>query len=179
MRRKKESEVEQENEPSLETAYFAGGCFWGVEYFLQKVSGVQSVISGYMGGHVSNPTYEQVCGKKTGHVEAVEVIFNSHQTSFETLCKVFFETHDPAQANGQGPDVGPQYLSVIFTTNDEQKKVAEKLITLLEEKGLKIATQIKPVGKGVEKFWPAEDYHQNYYFNNGKQPYCHVYTQRF
>lgn len=162
-----------------EIAYFAGGCFWGVEYFFKKSEGVKTVRSGYMGGDIANPTYEQICSKKTGHVETVEVVFDATKTSFENLCKLFFEIHDPSQKNGQGPDIGEQYLSMIFVVNDAQKSIAEKLITQLEANGLKVVTQIKKAGDGVEKFWPAELYHQNYYFRNGKQPYCHKYTKRF
>ncbi len=161
--------VELKKEDNFETAYFAAGCFWGVEYLLKQEKGVKSVRSGYMGGDVVNPTYEQVCTKKTGHLETVEVIFDKTQTDFETLAKVFFEIHDPTQTNGQGPDIGPQYLSAIFYIDETQKKIAKKLINILEEKDLEIATKLI----AAPKFWPAELYHQNYYTHNGKQPYCH------
>jgi len=151
-------------------AIFAGGCFWGVEYWLQKQPGVIEVISGYTGGHKEKPTYREVCGHGTGHLEAVEVLYDPARVSYEELAKLFFEIHDPTQANGQGPDIGNQYLSAIFTTDDEQKRVAEKLIAELKAKGLKVVTQVRPAGK----FWPAEEYHQDYYEKKGSTPYCHV-----
>ncbi len=156
-------------------AYFAGGCFWGVEYHLEKLNGVESVASGYMGGTYKNPTYRDVIYKDTGHYESVEVVYDAKVTSYETLAKLFFEIHDPTQANGQGPDIGKQYLSVIFFNNDDEKKVAKKLITILESKKLSIATKVLP----VSKFYTAEEYHQDYYVKHQKQPYCHVYTKRF
>lgn len=167
--------VEEKSEQNSEIIYFAAGCFWGVEYFLKKAKGVKSLRSGYIGGKKENPTYEEVCTKTTGHIEAVEVIFDKNQTDFETLAKLFFEIHDPEQENGQGPDIGPQYVSAIFYTNEDQKLIAEKLIKILEEKSLKIATKLLP----APKFWPAELYHQNYYIHNGKQPYCHKRVLRF
>ncbi len=171
--------VEFKKDAVDEVAYFAGGCFWGVEYFLKNVAGVKKIRSGYMGGDVENPSYEQVCTKKTGHVETVEIVFDGGRVSFEELCKIFFEIHDPTQANGQGNDVGPQYLSVIFAVDEEQKNVARKLIATLEGKGLKVATEVRDAESGTKKFWPAELYHQNYYFHNGKQPYCHKRIKRF
>ncbi len=169
--------VEFKKDAQDEIAYFAAGCFWGVEYYFKKFHGVKKVTSGYMGGDVENPTYEQVCAKKTGHLETVEVIFDSTKTNFEELCKLFFEIHDATQTDGQGPDRGPQYLSAIFATNAKQKEIAQKLIVILENKGLKIATKIYDAAN--IKFWPAELYHQNYYFRNGKQPYCHIYKKLF
>jgi peptide methionine sulfoxide reductase msrA/msrB len=167
--------IPERNDAMTETAYFAGGCFWGVEYHLKKQAGVISVRSGYMGGHTSNPTYREVCSGTTGHAETVEVVFDPSQTSYETLARIFFETHDPTQKNRQGPDVGSQYRSEIFYANDEQKKTAEKLMGMLKEKGYRVVTELSPAGT----FWPAEDYHQDYYAKTGKQPYCHVYTKRF
>ena len=157
------------------TAVFAGGCFWGVEYFLQKAPGVVSVTSGFMGGHVRNPSYHEVCTGKTGHAEVVKVIYNPKLTSYETLLKLFLEIHDPTQVGGQGPDVGDQYRSEIFYMNDEQKQFAVKYIGILKSKGLRVATAITE----ASEFWDAEDYHQDYYFKNGKTPYCHGYTKRF
>ncbi|HNY53529.1 MAG TPA: bifunctional methionine sulfoxide reductase B/A protein [Bacteroidales bacterium] len=157
------------------TAVFAGGCFWGVEYFLQKAPGVVSVTSGFMGGHVRNPSYHEVCTGKTGHAEVVKVIYNPKLTSYETLLKLFLEIHDPTQVGGQGPDVGDQYRSEIFYMNDEQKQLAVKYIGILKSKGLRVATAITE----ASEFWDAEDYHQDYYFKNGKTPYCHGYTKRF
>jgi peptide methionine sulfoxide reductase msrA/msrB len=156
-------------------AVFASGCFWGTEFYLQKVEGVISTQVGYTGGHVDNPTYEQVCSKNTGHYEAVEVVYNPSIISYEQLTKIFFETHDPEQKNGQGPDIGPQYRSAIFVADDEEKAVANKVITILEAKGYDIATVVLPAAT----FWPAELYHQDYYDNKGGTPYCHKYTKRF
>jgi len=157
------------------TAIFAGGCFWGVEYFLQKAPGVISVTSGYTGGHVKNPSYREVCTGNTGHAEAVKIVYNPDKTSYDKLLKLFMEIHDPTQVGGQGPDIGDQYRSEIFYLNDDQKAIAEKDINILKAKGLKIATAIT---KATE-FYQAEAYHQDYYFNNGKVPYCHAYTKRF
>jgi peptide methionine sulfoxide reductase msrA/msrB len=158
-----------------DTAYFAGGCFWGVEYYLEKAEGVLSVRSGYMGGHLDNPSYEQVCDKSTGHAEAVEVTFDPSKISYEELTKLFFEIHDPTQIDRQGPDVGEQYRSVVFYTDDSQKQTAEKLIGILKGKGFKIATEVAR----ADTFWSAEDYHQDYYTRTGKYPYCHAYEKRF
>lgn len=156
-------------------AIFASGCFWGTEYHLQKVDGVIATQVGYIGGHKDNPTYQEVCAKTTGHAEAVEVIYDPQQVTFETLARLFFETHDPTQIDRQGPDIGEQYRSEIFYLDDEQKTISEKLITLLEAKGLKVATRLTP----ASTFWEAEDYHQDYYQNRGGTPYCHWYTERF
>ena len=158
-----------------EKAYFAGGCFWGVEYLFQKQKGVVSTRVGYMGGHTTNPTYEEVCTGTTGHVETVEVVFDPAVTDYETLAKFFFEIHDPTQRNGQGPDVGEQYRSVVFYTDEKQKKIAEKLIGILRQKGYDVATQVRPAGQ----FWEAERYHQDYYRRTGKAPYCHFWQKRF
>ena len=156
-------------------AYFAGGCFWGVEYLLEKQTGVKDVISGYMGGHVENPSYYGVVKGDTGHVETVEVIYNPEEISYESLTKLFFEIHDPTQKDGQGPDIGSQYLSVIFYGNEDEKKSTENLIKILESKGYDIATTLKP----YSPFYAAEAYHQNYYLRTGKTPYCHVYKKIF
>lgn len=161
--------------PTRETAVFASGCFWGTEYMFVKESGVISTRVGYTGGFVQNPTYQQVCSGNTGHAEALEVVFDPTKVSYEKLARLFFETHDPTQVNGQGPDIGEQYRSVIFYTDDAQKAVAEKLIAELEGKGLKVATQVVK----ASEFWPAEDYHQQYYTKNGKKPYCHSYRKLF
>ncbi|MCX6334460.1 MAG: bifunctional methionine sulfoxide reductase B/A protein [Bacteroidia bacterium] len=157
------------------TAIFAGGCFWGVEYFLQKQPGVISVTSGYTGGHVKNPSYKQVCTGTTGHAEAAKVIYDPEKTNYEKLLKLFMEIHDPTQVGGQGPDLGDQYRSEIFYMNDEQKNIAEKNINILKSKGYKVATAVTK----ASEFFDAEGYHQDYYFNNGKVPYCHGYTKRF
>ena len=159
----------------IEKAYFAGGCFWGVEYWLEKEKGIIAVTSGYMGGTVKNPTYEQVCTGKTGHAETVEVQFDPNKISYEKIAKLFFEIHDPTQLNRQGPDIGYQYRSAVFYTNDKQKEIAEKLIGQLRLKGFKAATTVEKAGP----FYKAESYHQNYYNKNGKLPYCHIPTKRF
>ena len=159
----------------LDTGFFAGGCFWGMEYEYKRLKGVKSVKVGYMGGHTSNPTYKEVCTGKTGHYETTEVVFDPSQVSYENVAKYFFEIHDPTQSNGQGPDIGEQYLSVLFYKNDSEKATAEKLIGILKNKGYKVATKLLKAGT----FWKAEDYHQDYYSKTGKTPYCHVYTKRF
>jgi len=167
--------VPADNKSNTETAYFAGGCFWGTEHYLNKTKGVITTTVGYMGGDVENPTYKQVCAGNTGHVETVQVVFDPAIISFEELAKLFFEIHDPTQSDGQGPDIGEQYLSVIFYMNDDQKAISEKLIKILQRKGYRIATTLQK----ADKFWDAEDYHQDYYEHKGTQPYCHFYTKRF
>ena len=156
-------------------AYFAGGCFWGTEYFFKEAEGVISTSVGYMGGPKKNPTYKEVCGGNTGHIETVEVTYDPSQTSFEKLAQLFFEIHDPTQVDRQGPDVGEQYRSAIFYVDDQQKRISEKLIKMLKDKGFEAATRLVK----AEAFWAAEDYHQDYYEKTGKQPYCHFYTKRF
>ena len=156
-------------------AYFAGGCFWGVDYWLKSAPGVISVTAGYMGGTTKNPTYKQVCTGTTGHAETVEVVFDPNKTTYEDLAKLFFEIHDPTQRNRQGPDVGYQYRSAIFYADQQQKQIAERLIEQLKKKGLKVVTSVEP----AKEFWPAEDYHQDYYGKTGGNPYCHIRTKRF
>lgn len=169
------AEEKRKEATKTETAYFAGGCFWGVEYFFQKEKGVLSTRVGYMGGHLKHPTYDDVCEGNTGHAETMEVVFDPAQTSYETLARLFFEIHDPTQVNRQGPDIGEQYRSEIFYVNDEQKQIAEKLIKILKDKGYKVATKVTK----ADTFWVAENYHQSYYQKNGHHPYCHGYTKRF
>jgi peptide methionine sulfoxide reductase msrA/msrB len=160
---------------SYTTAIFAGGCFWGVEYFLQKEPGVLAVVSGYIGGHVKNPSYKEVCTGNTGHAEAVRVVYDPEKTTYEKLVKLFLEIHDPTQVDRQGPDIGSQYRSEIFYINEEQRVVAKKYLDILRDKGYKVATGLT----AASEFYDAEDYHQDYYFENGKAPYCHGYTKRF
>jgi peptide methionine sulfoxide reductase msrA/msrB len=157
------------------TAIFAGGCFWGVDYYLKKAPGVVAVISGYTGGHVPNPTYKQVCTGQTGHAEAVKVFYDPRKTDYDKLLRLFLEIHDPTQVGGQGPDIGDQYRSEIFYLNEDQEKTAENDLDILRVKGYNIATKVTK----ASEFYPAEDYHQDYYFKNGKLPYCHAYTKRF
>ena len=157
------------------SAYFAGGCFWGVEYYLEKLNGVKEVSSGFMGGRVEHPSYEQVVMTRTGHLETVEVLYDPKKISYEALVKTFFEIHDPTQTDGQGPDIGEQYHSAIFVANDKERQVVEKLVAVLKNKGYKIATKILP----KKPFYKAEAYHQDYYDRHGKKPYCHGYIKRF
>jgi len=157
------------------TAIFAGGCFWGVEYFLQKEPGVISVTSGYTGGYIKNPSYKEVCTGRTGHAEAVKIIYDPEKMTYEKLLRTFLEIHDPTQVGGQGPDLGDQYRSEIFYMNDQQKEIAEKNLKTLKVKGYKVATAVTK----ASEFFDAEDYHQDYYFNNNKLPYCHEYVKRF
>lgn len=156
-------------------AYFAAGCFWGVEYYFQKQKGVKSVISGYMGGFVDNSTYQIVSSGNSGHLEVVEVTYDESIVSYESLAKLFFEIHDFTQTNGQGSDIGSQYLSAIFYVDESQKNIAQKLIVELEKKGYKVATTLHP----EVTFYKVEDYHQNYYNKTGKFPYCHSYKKIF
>jgi peptide methionine sulfoxide reductase msrA/msrB len=158
-----------------DTAYFAGGCFWGVEYYMEQAPGVLSVESGYMGGSTENPSYRQVSSHRSGHAETVQVVYDPSLTDYEKVAKLFFEIHDPTQVDRQGPDVGNQYRSEVFYRTVEQKEIAEKLVSILERNGLKVATQITP----ARTFWQAEDYHQDYYSKNGGTPYCHIRVDRF
>lgn len=167
--------VPASQEQKADTAYFAGGCFWGTEYLLQDFDGVLSTRVGYMGGHTENPTYKEVCDGSTGHAEAVEVVYDPAITDYETLARFFFEIHDPTQVNRQGPDIGDQYRSVVFFTNRRQKEVADSLIEVLKDKGYNVATEVVSAGA----FWEAEDYHQDYYKYTGNQPYCHSRQKRF
>lgn len=156
-------------------AIFASGCFWGTQHYLGKAEGVMSTRVGYTGGDAENPTYDQVLTGRTGHVEAVEVIFDSGKISYEDLAKIFFETHDSTQIGGQGPDIGTQYKSVIFYLDKIQKETAERLIEILRKKGIDVATELRP----AKDFFVAEQYHQNYYQKSGGSPYCHFYRKLF
>jgi peptide methionine sulfoxide reductase msrA/msrB len=160
---------------ATETAIFAGGCFWGVEYHLNKLDGVISTTVGYTGGNLTNPEYYDVTTGTTGHAEAIEVVFDPSKVTYEDVAKLFFEIHDPTQKNRQGPDIGHQYRSAVYYRNFEQKKTIDKLIGILEAKGLDVKTEVEP----ATTFYPAEDYHQDYYDKKGSLPYCHSYTKRF
>ena len=142
---------------------------------MQQVPGVISVESGYTGGHVPNPTYQQVCTGRTGHAEAVRIVFVPAKPDYETLAKLFLEIHDPTQAGGQGPDVGDQYRSEIYYASPGQRAVAERLLDTLRAKGYSVVTRLTP----ASVFYPAEAYHQDYYERKGTLPYCHKYTRRF
>lgn len=164
------------NEPSkIEKAYLAGGCFWGVEYHLRRISGVIDVISGFMGGHVEYPTYKMVCAGHTGHIETVEITFDPAAVSFETIARRFFEIHDPTQEDRQGPDIGEQYKSVVFYVDETQRQIAETLIRELRENGYDVVTELRP----ASVFWAAEEYHQRYYDRAGRPPTCHFPVARF
>ena len=156
-------------------AYFAGGCFWGVEHYFERAPGVKAAVSGYMGGDVADPSYEEVCTGRTGHAETVKVVYDPTKTSFEALAKLFFEIHDPTQVNRQGPDIGAQYRSAVFVSDDAERKAAEHLIAVLRERGYGVATTIEPAGP----FYEAEGYHQDYYERKGSTPYCHARVRRF
>jgi len=158
-----------------ETAVLAGGCFWGVEYYLQKMEGVKSVVSGYTGGDVENPSYREVSTGRTGHAEAVKVIYDPELVTYEDVVRTFLEIHDPTQVNRQGPDIGEQYRSGIFYMNEYQREIAQKLLNILRDKGYDIATELTRAGE----FYEAEKYHQDYYFDKGTLPYCHGYVKRF
>lgn len=156
---------------NLQTAIFGGGCFWCLEAVFDRMQGVTAVESGYAGGHVENPTYRQVCNGNTGHAEVVRVTFNPNETSFRELLDVFFSIHDPTTLNRQGNDMGTQYRSVIFYTSEDQYREAKKKIDELTASRAypdPIVTSLEPAGK----FYVAEDYHQEYFTNNGSQPYC-------
>ena len=156
---------------NLETATLAGGCFWCTEAVFDNVRGVEDVVSGYSGGHTENPTYQQVCSETTGHAEAVQIKFNPNEISYEEVLQIFFGTHDPTTLNRQGNDVGSSYRSAVFYHSPEQKETAEKVVKNLTDEdvfGKPIVTEITK----FTNFYPAEDYHQNYFENNPNQPYC-------
>ena len=152
----------------MQQALFGGGCFWCVEAVFLQLKGVEKVVSGYAGGVSQNPTYEQVCQGTTQHAEVVLIDFDEQQISYTQLLNVFFTTHDPTTLNRQGNDIGTQYRSVIYYFNDEQKQQAEQVIQSLENEGLNIVTELSP----VPTFYPAEEYHQNFFARNPSQGYC-------
>ena len=152
----------------MQQALFGGGCFWCVEAVFLQLKGVEKVVSGYAGGIVRNPNYEQVCQGNTQHAEVVLIDFDEQQISYSQLLNVFFTTHDPTTLNRQGNDIGTQYRSVIYYFNDEQKQQAEQVIQGLEDENLNIVTELSP----APTFYPAEEYHQNFYARNPSQGYC-------
>jgi len=162
---------EEKDGGRLKSATFAAGCFWCVEAVFERLAGVEDVVSGYCGGHVDNPTYEQVCTGTTGHAEACRITYDPGKISYEELLEVFWKTHDPTTKDRQGNDVGPQYRSVIFYHDEEQRKLAQAYKARLEAERIwdrPIVTEIVPAGR----FWPAEDYHQDYYARNPDRGYC-------
>ena len=158
-----------------EEAIFAAGCFWGVQYQMEKANGILKTEVGYIGGFKENPTYPEVKAHTTGHAEALRIEFDADKVSYTDLCKLFFEIHDPAQTDGQGPDLGPQYRSEIFYYNEQQKSEAEAVMAILRGKGYTVNTRLAP----ATTFWPAEDYHQHYYEKTGGEPYCHIRQKKF
>lgn len=161
---------------NLELATFGAGCFWCVEAIFQRVDGVEKVVSGYSGGEVKNPSYKEVCNGNTGHAEVCQLSYDPNEVSFEELLEIFWQTHDPTTLNRQGNDVGTQYRSVIFYHNESQKELAKQYKTELDKAGIyndPIVTEIAP----FDKMYIAEDYHQNYFNENGSQPYCSFVIQ--
>ena len=155
----------------LETATLAAGCFWCVEAVFDDLKGVEDVVSGYSGGHTENPTYQEVCSETTGHAEVVQIRFDPGELSYEDLLRVYFTVHDPTQMNRQGNDIGTSYRSAIFYHTEAQRASAEKIIKEISDEGIydnPIVTDVTP----FDKFWPAENYHQEYFANNPNQPYC-------
>lgn len=170
------SKVEIYNAPEgCENAVFACGCFWGTQHQFSRMRGVKRVLAGYTGDDTTVPTYESVRAHQTGHVEAIVVEYDPAETDYETLCKLFYEIHDPAQTDGVGPDLGPQYRSCVFYKDDAQKSVAESLADVLRGKGYEVNTLIVPVCR----FYVAESYHQDYYEHTGGSPYCHLREKKF
>lgn len=168
--------ISQNKKANLETITLGGGCYWCVEAVYENLDGVKSVVSGFSGGKVANPSYEEVCTGTTGHAEVVQITYDKNITDINEIFKVFFMVHDPTTLNRQGADVGTQYRSVIFYKNDEQKKAAESIIAELNKAKVynsPIVTKVEP----FKVFYKAEDYHQNYYANNKNQPYCKMVIQ--
>lgn len=159
----------------VEVAAFAAGCFWGVQRYMSRQQGVIQTLAGYTGGQEQNPNYDDVRQHRTSHLEAVLVIYDPHQVSYRELAQLFFEIHDPGQTDGQGPDLGQQYLSGCFYSTPQQEATTHQLVQILRQKGHTVNTRIEP----LDKFWIAEGYHQNYYDNTGGSPYCHIRTRKF
>jgi len=168
--------ISQNKKANLETITLGGGCYWCVEAVYENLDGVKSVVSGFSGGKVANPTYEEVCTGETGHAEVVQITYDKNVTDINEIFKVFFTVHNPTTLNRQGADVGTQYRSVIFYKNEEQKKAAQSIIADLNKAKVynsPIVTKVEP----FKVFYKAEDYHQNYYANNKNQPYCKMVIQ--
>lgn len=156
---------------NIQKANFGGGCFWCTEAVFTAVNGINSATSGYMGGQIDNPTYEQVCSGQTGHAEIIQIEYDADKTSFSDLLLIFFKTHDPTTLNRQGADIGTQYRSVVFYESEEQQKLTKEMISHLNSEkifGNPIVTEVSP----IEKFYPAENYHQDYFINHRSQGYC-------
>ncbi|HVF29598.1 MAG TPA: peptide-methionine (S)-S-oxide reductase MsrA [Pyrinomonadaceae bacterium] len=156
---------------NLETATLAAGCFWCVEAVFDDLRGVEDVVSGYSGGHKDNPTYQEVCSETTGHAEVVQIRFDPDELSYRDLLRVYFTVHDPTQLNRQGNDIGTSYRSAIFYHSDVQRQAAEEVIKEITDAGIYDAPIVTEV-TAFDKFWPAENYHQEYFANNPNQPYC-------
>lgn len=163
--------MNKHDQSDLQNATLAGGCFWCLEAVYEQLEGVEEVVSGYAGGHIPNPTYEQVCTGRTGHAEVVQITYHPDVVSYKEILEVFFDIHDPTTLNRQGADVGTQYRSAIFYHNEEQKKIAEEMIRELDASGAwndPIVTQVEP----LDTFYRAEDYHQEYFRKHPNQGYC-------
>lgn len=167
--------VESETVLNTEEIIVAAGCFWGVQYYLDRLPGVIKTEVGYSGGDVQNPTYEEVCRKQSGHYEVLRIIFDCDKTDLNTVVRYFFEIHDPTQTDGQGPDLGPQYRSAVFYYDARQQQIVQAAMDELHSLGYQLSTSLLPAAV----FWPAENYHQHYYDHKGSTPYCHRYTARF
>lgn len=167
--------VADETVLNTEEVIVAAGCFWGVQYYLDRLPGVIKTEVGYSGGDSQDPTYEEVCSKKSGHYEVLRIIFDSDKTNLTTVIRYFFEIHDPTQTDGQGPDLGPQYLSAVFYYDEPQRLQIQAVMDELRAMGYDLGTRLLP----VTVFWLAENYHQHYYEHKGGAPYCHRYTARF
>jgi peptide methionine sulfoxide reductase msrA/msrB len=168
-------ENDMNSKTRFQIAVVAAGCFWGVQYYFDRLKGVVTTQVGYTGGNTLNPTYKEICNTETEHLEAIKIVFDSTIVSYQDVIKYFFEIHDFTQVDGQGNDLGSQYLSAIICQDDKQKEISTNVIQILTDKGYKVATKLLP--KSV--FYKGEDYHQDYYAKNGHEPYCHVYRKVF
>lgn len=168
-------EYQKPDDENVSVAVFAAGCFWGVQHYFQRQQGVLRTMVGYTGGEEEYPTYDQVRTHKTSHFEAILVEYDNKKVTYEDLCKLFFEIHDPAQTDGQGPDYGEQYRSVVFIADGDQLEVVSRLTGILREKGHEVNTMVR----AQTRFWIAEPYHQHYYAQTGGSPYCHMRVRKF